>query len=101
MVLVLYWTDRIPCCCRQQQSGADSPFMYGRSTVDLILVVGSLVDLLDVGVNVVQSARHGSLFSFHSVTCTKHSIRAFENKDSCKFQVPAPNPALQSGEIST
>ena len=54
-----------------------------------------------VGVNVVQSGRHGSLSSFHSVTCTRPSIRAFVNKDSCNFQVPAPNPALQAGEIFT
>ena len=37
-------TDHTPCCCRQRQSGADSPFMYGRTTVDLIWVVGSLLD---------------------------------------------------------
>ena len=54
-----------------------------------------------VGVNVVQSGRHGSLSSFHSVTCTRPSIRAFVNKDSCNFQVPAPNPALQAGKIFT
>ena len=54
-----------------------------------------------VVVNVVQSARHGSLASFHSVTCTRPSIKAFVNKDSCNFQVPAPNPALQAGKIFT
>ena len=32
--------DRMPCCCRQRQSGSDNPSMYGRTPVDLISVVG-------------------------------------------------------------
>ena len=34
-------TDCMPCCCRQRLSGSDNPLMYGRTAVDLILIVGS------------------------------------------------------------
>ena len=35
----------------------------------------------------------------HSLVSIDLRFRAFVNKDSCNFQVPAPNPALQAGKI--
>ena len=38
-------TDRMPCFCRQRRSGLDNPLRCGRTAVDLISVVGSLLDI--------------------------------------------------------
>ena len=38
-------TDRMPCFCRQWRSGLDNPLRYGGTAVDLISVVGSLLDI--------------------------------------------------------
>ena len=34
-------TAGIPCCCRQQRRGSDTPLIYGKTVVDLNSVSGS------------------------------------------------------------
>ena len=36
-------TARIPCCCRQQRRGSDTPLIYGKTAVDLNSVSGYLL----------------------------------------------------------
>ena len=47
-------TVRTPCCCRQRRRTSDTPFMQGKTTVDLNSCVGSL---LVVGLVVFVSFR--------------------------------------------
>jgi len=47
-------TVRTPCCCKQRQRTSDTPFMQGRTAVDLNFCVGSL---LAVGLVVFVSFR--------------------------------------------
>ena len=47
-------TVRTPCCCRQRRRTSDTPFIYGRTAVDLNSCVGPL---LAVGLVVFVSFR--------------------------------------------